>query len=135
VPKAEVARSASLNEQVTAVARAVVRAAQGEQVVQTVAPSGFTRAEMMHVDEGRVAVARYLAAMPIAQQHRATDGRRTRLRGALRMGRWRSTGHGRPTWVRRRHRHRLRLTNAAVGREHPKRSRTCLAGQTPRKAS
>jgi hypothetical protein len=40
---------------------------------------------MMHVDERGVPAARYLAAVPIAQQHRATDGRRNSLRRALRM--------------------------------------------------
>ena len=63
-----------------------MRAAQDEQVLQGVAASGFTGAEMMHVDERRVAAARHLAAVPIAQQHGTADGRRNRLRSALRMG-------------------------------------------------
>jgi hypothetical protein len=64
----------------------MVRAAQREQVVGLVVASVYPRAEMMHIDEGGVPTARYLAAMLIAQQHRATNGRRNRLRGALTMG-------------------------------------------------
>jgi hypothetical protein len=60
----------------------MVRAAQREQVVGVMIAAIFAGAEMMHVDERRVPTARYLAAVPIAQQHRATDGRRNRLRGA-----------------------------------------------------
>jgi hypothetical protein len=43
------ARRASHNRQITAVARAVMRAEQGQQVVEVVAASGCTRADMMHV--------------------------------------------------------------------------------------
>jgi G3E family GTPase len=61
----------------------MVRAAQREQVVRLVVTSVFPRAKMMHVDEGGVPTTRYLAAMLIAQQHRATNSRRNRLRSAL----------------------------------------------------
>src|SRR3954468_8188850 len=61
----------------------MVRTAQREQVVGLMISAGFARAEMMDVDERRVPAARHLAAVPIAQQHRATNGRWNRLRGAL----------------------------------------------------
>ena len=57
----------------------MVRPAQSEQVVALMITAVFAGAEMMHVDERRVAAARYLAAMPIAQQYRAANGRRNRL--------------------------------------------------------
>src|SRR3954470_20302081 len=63
----------------------MVRTAQREQVVGLMISAGFARAEMMDVDERRVPAARHLAAVPIAQQHRATDGRRNRLGSALRV--------------------------------------------------
>jgi hypothetical protein len=47
--------------------------------------ASFARAEMMHVHERCVPAALHLAAVPIAQQHRAADGRRNSLRSALRM--------------------------------------------------
>ena len=61
----------------------MVRTAQREQVVGLMIAAVFARAEMMHVDERRVPAAGYLAAVPIAQQHRATNSRRNRLRSAL----------------------------------------------------
>jgi hypothetical protein len=79
VPKLEAARGVFLDEQITAVTRAVVRTAQREQVVGLMIAAILARAQMMHIDKRRVPAARYLAAVPIAQQHRATDGRRNRL--------------------------------------------------------
>jgi hypothetical protein len=79
VPKAQAARSALLDKQFSTVTRAMVCAAQREQVGGLMVASVSSRAEMMHVDEDGVPTTRYLAAMLIAPQHRATNGRRNRL--------------------------------------------------------
>ena len=85
VLKIELAGGVRRNEQVTTVTGAMVRAAERQQVIQLVVASIFPRAEMMHVDEGRMPATWHLATMPIAQQHRATNRRGNRLRSALRM--------------------------------------------------
>ena len=61
--------------------RAMMRAAQRQQIVQLVAAACFAPSEMMHVDERRVPATRYLAAVLIALQHRAAHGGWNRLRG------------------------------------------------------
>jgi hypothetical protein len=70
---------ALLDEQFSTVTRPMVRAAQREQVIGLVIATVFSRAKMVHVDESGVSTTWYLAAMLIAQQHGATNGRPNRL--------------------------------------------------------
>lgn|GEM_PF-6625989 len=71
------------DEQIASMARPMMSAAQREQVVRLMAAAVPPRAKMMHVDEGRVAAARYLAAMLIACEHGATNARGNGLRRAF----------------------------------------------------
>ena len=66
-------------------AGAMMSRAQRDQVFGSMRAAFFARLNMVQVDEVRMAAARYLAAMPVSTQHRATNSGRHVLRRALRL--------------------------------------------------
>jgi hypothetical protein len=70
-----------LDAELAAVGGTVVRSAQGEEVVRVVSTALRSGHDVMHVDEGRVRATGYTAAVLIARQHRASQGRRDTLFG------------------------------------------------------
>jgi hypothetical protein len=71
-----------LDEQRSAVCGPMMAATEGQQVPELVAASLRAQLDVMQVQERRVSTARHLAAMLVAQQHRAPQRRRDGLFGA-----------------------------------------------------